>query len=374
MIESTSDSTSVESAPASPAGEQAEPASSAALAALLGDISGLTEEARAAFAAATDLRALEDVRLAFLGKKGKLAEANQRFGSLSPEEKPIAGKNLNNHKAQIIHLHKERLGALEAEELNRRLEGEAVDVTLPGIAPPRGRLHPVERVVRDIEATFRALGFRVTESPEIETEWVNFDALNMPADHPARDMQDTFFLDRGGRVLRTHTSGNQIRTMLGGEPPMAALHIGKVYRCDDDVTHSPMFFQMEGFMIDKNISMAHLKGVLNEFVKGMYGKDAKTRFRPSFFPFTEPSAEMDMSCVVCGGKDRACRVCSGTGWLEILGCGMIHPQVLRNGGIDPEQWSGFAFGLGLDRITMLKFGINDIRLLYENDLRFLGQF
>jgi phenylalanyl-tRNA synthetase alpha chain len=363
MSETSTDTTSP--APADDAGASAE------LKALLDDINGLSGQARAAFDESADLKALEEARLRFLGKKGILAELNQRFGKLSGEERPIAGKVLNNHKAQIIHLEKARRETLEAEALQQRLASESIDVTLPGVLAGDGHLHPITQTRRQVERIFRGLGFQVSESPEIETEWMNFEALNFAPDHPARDMQDTFFVERG-RVLRTHTSPNQIRTMLGAKPPLAVISAGKVYRCDSDVTHSPMFFQMEGFMVGKNISMGHLKGVLEAFVHGLYGAGVGTRFRPSFFPFTEPSAEVDVACVFCKGS--GCRVCSNSGWLEILGCGMIHPNVLSNCGIDPEVWSGFAFGMGIDRIAMLKYGISDIRLLYENDLRFLTQF
>lgn len=353
-------------APAEPLPEGA----SDALRALLEDAAHTSPEARAVFASIQNLKDLDDARVEFLGKKGRLAAINQRFGTLSAEEKPIAGKLLNQHKAEIIRLEKERREALEAEELQARLKGESIDVTLPGTAAPVGKLHPVTQVRRQIEEIFASLGFRVTESPEVETEWVNFDALNFQPDHPARDMQDTFFAERG-RVLRTHTSGNQIRTMTELDPPMAIISSGKVYRCDSDPTHSPMFHQMEGYMVGKDISMAHLKGVLNEFIHGLYGPGVRMRFRPSFFPFTEPSAEVDIdwkSTQGKVGKDTPPQ------WMEILGCGMIHPNVLRNCGIDPEEWSGFAFGLGLDRIAMLKFGIDNIGLLYQGDMRFLGQF
>jgi phenylalanyl-tRNA synthetase alpha chain len=344
---------------------------SPALRDLLAEIDTALADAEQAFGQASDLAALEEVRIAYLGKKGRLATLNQRFGQLAADEKPLAGKQLNARKAEIVRLDAERREQLERAEIERRLQAEAVDVTLPGAAVPTGRLHPIEQTRRQVEAIFRSMGFRVTESPEVETEWVNFEALNILSDHPARDMQDTFFTERG-KVLRTHTSGNQIRTMTELEPPLAIVSTGKVYRCDSDVTHSPMFYQMEGYLVDKAISMGHLKGVLESFIHALYGPKVGTRFRPSFFPFTEPSAELDMACVFCNGS--GCRVCSQTGWLEVLGCGMIHPVVLRNCGIDPEVWSGFAFGLGLDRITMLKYGIDNIRLLYENDLRFLSQF
>lgn len=351
--------------------EAAPETASPELQALVADFERLLGEARQTFARTAGLADLEQARIEYLGKKGKLSELNRRFGSLPGIEKPAAGKRLNECKTQILELEKQRREELEKAEIAKRLETERIDVTLPGIAPPVGHIHPVERVRREVENIFRSMGFRVTESPEVETEWVNFEALNIAADHPARDMQDTFFTERG-KVLRTHTSGNQIRTMIAMEPPLAIISSGRVFRCDSDVTHSPMFYQMEGYLVDKNVSMAHLKGVLNEFVHGLYGPKIGTRFRPSFFPFTEPSAEVDVQCVFCGGK--GCRVCSQSGWLEILGSGMIHPQVLRNTGIDPEKYSGFAFGVGLDRLAMLKYGINNIRLLYENDLRFLTQF
>jgi len=335
---------------------------SAELQGILADAARVGAEAVAAIGEAASLDAIEELRIKYLGKKGDLAELNRRFGALSAEEKPIAGKVLNSHKAQIVRAEKETRERLEAAAIAERLQSEAVDVTLPGTAPKRGHLHPIVQVQREIERIFSSMGFRATESPEIETEWVNFDALNFLPDHPARDMQDTFFADRG-RVLRTHTSPNQIRMMSTLKPPFAILGSGKVYRCDADATHSPMFFQMEGFMVDRNVSMAHLKGTLQEFLHGLFGESTKVRFRPSFFPFTEPSAEVDIQCDWLPA-----------GWMEILGCGMIHPNVLRNCGIDPEKWSGFAFGLGLDRIAMLKFGIDNIRLLYENDTRFLSQF
>ncbi len=335
---------------------------SAELQALLADVEAAGAQAVEALAAAESVEALEELRVRFLGKKGVFAELNRRFGGLPGAEKPAAGKLLNSHKARILEGEKESRVRLERERINLRLQSETIDVTLPGTAPAGGHLHPITQVRREIEHVFAGMGFQITESPEVESEWVNFDALNFLPDHPARDMQDTFFTDRG-HVLRTHTSPNQIRTMSSRKPPLAVISSGKVYRCDADATHSPMFFQMEGFLVDKGVSMAHLKGTLNEFVHALFGADAETRFRPSFFPFTEPSAEVDVKCDWLSA-----------GWMEILGCGMIHPNVLRNCGIDPEIWSGFAFGLGLDRIAMLKFGINNIRLLYENDARFLSQF
>ncbi|MEQ8818843.1 MAG: phenylalanine--tRNA ligase subunit alpha [Sumerlaeia bacterium] len=338
----------------------------------MADFKKLTPLAQADFASADDMKALDEARIEWLGKKGKLADMNRRFKELPQQEIPIAGKILNQHKAQIIRLEKERREELEAKELEQRLVAEAIDVTMPGAAVPLGHMHPLLQTRRQVEGIFRNMGFRIVEGPEIESEWVNFDALNIASDHPARDMQDTFFTDRG-RVLRTHTSGNQIRTMMTGKPPMAVISTGRVYRCDSDPTHSPMFMQMEGFLVDRNVSMAHLKGVLMEFVHALYGPDTAVQFRPSFFPFTEPSAEVDI------GWNREKGGAAKVGdpdmqWMEILGCGMIHPNVLKNCGIDPEEWTGFAFGLGIDRIAMLKYGIKDIRLLYENDLRFLTQF
>ncbi len=325
-------------------------------------MNGLSASAESDFAAAGDLTALEEVRLRYIGKKGLLADLNRRFGDLSAAEKPAAGKDLNTHKSRILELFEERRAQLEDAAINARLQAERVDITLPGTMAPRGHAHPVVQVQRDVERIFRSMGFKVTESPEIESEWVNFEALNFPPNHPARDMQDTFFTERGF-LLRTHTSGNQIRTMTNAEPPLAVISTGKVYRCDSDATHSPMFFQMEGYVVGRDISMAHLKGTLQEFVTGLFGRKVKTRLRPSFFPFTEPSAEMDIEKPWAEGE-----------WMEVLGCGMIHPNVLKNCGIDSEKWSGFAFGMGLDRIAMLRYGITNIRLLFENDLRFLSQF
>ncbi len=335
---------------------------SEALQALLADVEKMSAGAVGAIDAASSIEALEELRLRFLGKKGAFAELNRRFGSLPAEEKPAAGKELNERKSRIVAAEKAARTRLERERIDQRLRSEAIDVTLPGTAPGGGHLHPIVQVRREIERVFTGMGFQITESPEVESEWVNFDALNFLPDHPARDMQDTFFTDRG-HVLRTHTSPNQIRAMSATKPPLAVISSGKVYRCDADATHSPMFFQMEGFVVDQGVSMAHLKGTLNEFVHALFGPGTETRFRPSFFPFTEPSAEVDIRCDWLSA-----------GWMEILGCGMIHPAVLTNCGIDPEKWSGFAFGLGLDRIAMLKYGIDDIRHLYENDARFLSQF
>lgn len=337
-------------------------AGSPAMQQILADLNQLMSKAQSELEQAPTLTALEELKIAYLGKKGELSRINRLFGTLGNDEKPLAGKTLNEAKTALTEREQTRREQLELQEIQTRLESERIDVSLPATPVAFGHLHPITQTKRQIEAIFRSIGFRVTDSPEIENPWVNFDALNFLPDHPARDMQDTFFTERG-HVLRTHTSGNQIRTLMNAEPPLAIISSGKVYRCDSDSTHSPMFHQMEGFLVAENISMAHLKGILQEFLVNLFGTDTKVRFRPSFFPFTEPSAEVDIECNF-----------TGQGWMEVLGCGMIHPNVLRNCNIDPEKYSGFAFGLGLDRLAMLKFGINNIRLMYENDQRFLAQF
>ncbi|CAN5202988.1 phenylalanine--tRNA ligase subunit alpha [soil metagenome] len=334
---------------------------SPALADLIADIARLAPLAKEAIEQAADLKRLEEVRIEFLGKKGKLADFSGRMGALPVTEKPAAGKVLNLRKSELVALFDARSAELEAGALKEKLGAEAVDVTLPGIRTPAGSRHPIAQVTNDIAAIFRGLGFRMETGPEIETEWMNFDALNMTDDHPARDMQDTFYTARG-HVLRTHTSPTQIRSMLRLGAPLAVITTGKVYRHDSDATHSPMFHQMEGLLVDEDVSMGHLKGVLAEFLRAFYGANVKYRLRPSFFPFTEPSAEVDVWSDARGG------------WLEVLGCGMVHPNVLKNGGVDAEKYTGFAFGLGLDRLAMIKFGIPDLRMLFENDVRFLRQF
>ncbi len=348
-----------------------ESSTSESLQAVLEQARQLTPDFLREAASAKTTQALEDLRVRFLGKKGHLSNLMKLLGGLSAEDRPRVGKVINEQKDAILaelERLKEAIG--RAEELER-IQSEALDITLPGTGPRRGRLHPLTQIQRRIEEIFVSMGFEIVETEEIEDEWHNFEALNIQADHPARDMQDTFYVE-GGRVLRTHTSPTQIHAMLGRKPPLAIIGPGKVYRCDADVTHSPMFHQIEGFMVDENISFGHLKGVLNEFIHALFGADIPTRFRPSFFPFTEPSAEVDMGCPFCAGK--GCRVCGFSTWIEILGCGMIHPKVLENVGYDPEKWSGFAFGMGVERITMIKFGIDDIRLFYEGDQRFLSQF
>jgi phenylalanyl-tRNA synthetase alpha chain len=316
---------------------------------------------------------MEALRVRYLGRKGALTAVLRGLKEVPPERRPAIGELAN----QVKDLLGQRLEALrlrlQEQKKAKSLATERIDVTLPGTRSLLGRLHPLTRVLEEAVEIFRSMGFAVAEGPDIEDDYHNFEALNIPKDHPARDMQDTFFL-APEVVLRTHTSPVQIRVMESRKPPLRVIVPGAVYRHDDDVTHSPMFFQIEGFMVDKGISFAHLKGVLTAFVHRMFGQDTRVRFRPSYFPFTEPSAEMDMGCVICQGTGAGCQVCKGSGWLEILGSGMIHPNVFRSVGYDPEAVSGFAFGMGVDRITMLKYAVNDIRLFYENDLRFLRQF
>ena len=321
---------------------------------------------------------LERVRVEFLGRKGRLTEVMRGLGALPANERPAIGELAN----QVKRRTDERIQALRegwaAERWRTSLAHDRIDVTLPGRKIALGHSHPLMQVMSEAVDVFVSLGFSIYEGPHIEDEYHNFEALNIPAEHPARDMHDTFFVD-GGHVLRTHTSPVQIRVMENQEPPIAAIAPGAVFRHDDDVTHAPMFHQIEGFLVDRAVTFGDLKGVLTLFVQRMFGDDTRLRFRPSFFPFTEPSAEIDISCVICGATGRSadgepCRVCKATGWLEILGAGMIHPAVFRAVGYDPEAVSGFAFGLGVERVAMLKYGINDIRLFYANDLRFLRQF
>ena len=333
----------------------------------------IRDEALAALDACRDDADIEALRVRFLGRKGELTGVLRRLGELPPEQRRVIGETANQIKALL----EERIAALRArwqeEQHARSLAAERIDVTIPGTRRPRGSMHPLLQVLDETIDIFTAMGFTVARGPDIEDDYHNFAALNIPADHPAREMQDTFFL-APEIVLRTHTSPVQIRVMESRQPPLQIIVPGAVYRCDDDVTHSPMFVQLEGLMVDKDICFAHLKGVLTAFVHAMYGPDTPVRFRPSYFPFTEPSAEVDIGCVICGGSGQGCAVCKGSGWLEILGSGMVHPNVFRAVGYDPEAVSGFAFGMGIDRIAMLRYGIDDIRLFYENDLRFLRQF
>lgn len=320
---------------------------------------------------ASDLKVLDDLRVAYLGKKGAITQRMQSLGKLSPDERKEAGKLINDAKQAVQKAIEARKAALQAAELDIKLAAEAVDVTLPGRGQERGGLHPVTRTLQRIEELFSQLGFEVAEGPEVEDDYHNFEALNIPESHPARAMHDTFYFDEH-TVLRTHTSPVQIRVMKEKQPPLRVIAPGRVYRCDSDLTHTPMFHQVEGLLVDEDVSFAELKGILDEFLKNFFEKDLAVRFRPSYFPFTEPSAEADIQCVMCGGE--GCRVCSHTGWLEILGCGMVHPNVFKHVNVDSEKYTGFAFGMGVERLAMLRYGVNDLRLFFENDLRFLQQF
>ena len=318
---------------------------------------------------------LKQLRIDFLGKKGCVQALMKKLREAAPEEKRELGKLINDFKKYVETQLEEKDGWLDSGrklDSGRRLDTFSnFDTTLPGRREIYGTLHPITQVMEEIKSIFLGLGFQVEEGPEIETDYYNFEALNIPKDHPARDMQDTFYVE-GKAVLRTHTSPVQIHVMEDREPPLRIIAPGKVYRCDSDVSHTPMFHQIEGLMVDENVSFSHLKGIMNIFLQEVFGKNTKVRFRPSFFPFTCPSAEVDIQCVICSGK--GCRVCSQTGWVEILGAGMVDPAVFKFVNYDAEKWTGFAFGLGIERISMLKYGINDIRLFFENDLRFLKQF
>ena len=318
---------------------------------------------------------LKQLRIDFLGKKGCVQALLKKLREAAPEEKRELGKLINDFKKYEETQLEEKDGWLDSGrklDSGRRLDTFSnFDTTLPGRREIYGTLHPITQVMEEIKSIFLGLGFQVEEGPEIETDYYNFEALNIPKDHPARDMQDTFYVE-GEAVLRTHTSPVQIHVMEDREPPLRIIAPGKVYRCDSDVSHTPMFHQIEGLMVDENVSFSHLKGIMSIFLQEVFGEDTKVRFRPSFFPFTCPSAEVDIQCVICGGK--GCRVCSQTGWVEILGAGMVDPAVFKFVNYDSEKWTGFAFGLGIERIAMLKYGINDIRLFFENDLRFLKQF
>jgi len=318
-----------------------------------------------------DLEALGRIQVEYLGRKGALTALLRQTGSLSPEERPAFGKMSNALKAEIQQAIDTKRESFEKEEREKELRSASVDVTLPGIRPALGHLHPITIVFNEVIRVFEGLGFQVATGPEVEEDYYNFEALNIPRDHPARDMQDTFFIT-DSVVLRTHTSPVQIRTMERQRPPVRIIAPGKVFRRDDDITHSPMFHQVEGLVVDENITFGDLKGVLEAFVHKFYGPQTALRFRPSFFPFTEPSAEVDIECVICGGS--GCRTCSHTGWLEILGSGMVHPKVFEAVGYDPEKYTGFAFGMGVDRLAMLKYGIDDIRVFFENNVKFLEQF
>jgi phenylalanyl-tRNA synthetase alpha chain len=335
------------------------------------DLTSLVSEALAEVAASHDLGALDESRVRWLGKKGTLTEQLKSLGGLPAAERPAAGQRINEAKERVQAAIEARREALVRAEVERELAAGRVDVTLPGRGEQRGGLHPVTLARLRIEEIFRRAGFEVATGPEIEDDFHNFEALNFPPNHPARAMHDTFYFP-DGRLLRTHTSPVQIRAMLSQGAPIAIVAPGRVYRCDSDMTHSPMFHQLEGLKVDENISFANLKAALHGFLQSFFERDLAMRLRPSYFPFTEPSAEVDMSCVFCEGK--GCRTCKHTGWLEIAGCGMVHPNVLKASNIDPERYTGYAWGMGIDRLAMLRYGVSDLRLFFENDLRFLEQF
>ena len=337
------------------------------------ELQRIKEVALTAIKAATDQQALQDVRVKYLGKKGEVTALLKGLGKLSPEERPKMGAFVNAVREALEAELDKIKSSMETAAMNARLEEEKIDITLPGRAPKTGHIHPLTTVNEMIEDFFMKMGYTVEEGPEIEQDHFNFECLNLPKDHPARDMQDSFYITENF-LLRTHTSPVQARTMQRHEPnsPIRMIAPGKVYRWDYDATHSPVFHQVEGLIIDEHITFADLKGTIETFLRHMFGDETKVRFRTSFFPFTEPSAEVDISCVMCGGE--GCRVCSHTGWLEILGCGMVHPRVLELKGYDPNKVKGFAFGMGVERIAMLLYGIGDLRLFFEDDIRFLEQF
>jgi phenylalanyl-tRNA synthetase alpha chain len=321
---------------------------------------------------ASDTAALDDVRVRYLGKKGLLTQQLKQLGTLPAEERPAAGQEINRIKQQTQQAIEARGSILDSAALDAQLAGEKIDVSLPGRGQAHGGLHPVTLTMRRIEQLFRPLGFSVEEGPEIEDDHHNFGALNIPDHHPARAMHDTFYFD-AHTLLRTHTSPVQVRVMEESKPPLRIIAPGRVYRCDSDLTHTPMFHQVEGLLVDENVSFANLKGLIDEFLRTFFEReDLAVRFRPSYFPFTEPSAEVDIQCVMCAGD--GCRVCGHTGWLEVLGCGMVHPKVFEQVGIDNERYTGFAFGMGVERLAMLRYGVNDLRLFFENDVNFLTQF
>ena len=332
----------------------------------------LKTEAIAAIESAADSAALEKLRVEWLGKKGRVTDLLKSLGQLNADERPKVGAEINAVKQLLNEQISERKETLQQAAIAAQLSAEALDVTLPGRREDLGALHPITRTIDRMAEYFAGLGFEVVEGPEIEDDYHNFEALNIPAHHPARAMHDTFYID-DTHVLRTHTSGVQVRTMETREPPLRVICPGRVYRCDSDLTHSPMFHQVEGLLIDEDVSFGQLKGIIQNFLHAFFEQDAlAVRFRPSYFPFTEPSAEVDIQCVKCAGG--GCRICSGTGWLEVMGCGMVHPRVLEMSGVDTERFQGFAFGMGVERLAMLRYGIGDLRLNFENDLRFLAQF
>lgn len=336
------------------------------------NLTEILKEAKIRLQNAATLAETEEVRISLLGKKGKLTEILRSMGSLNPEERKILGQAANKLRSEIETMLADRFAKVKEAEKNLRFMSEKIDVTEPGKQRSLGTKHPITITIDEISKVFMSMGYSIAEGPEIETAYFNFDALNAAKNHPSRDMTDTFYIDEN-ILLRTQTSPVQARTLLKQKPPIKIISPGRCFRVDTpDATHSPMFHQVEGLLVDEGISMADLKGTLDTFAKQLFGTEVRTNFRPHFFPFTEPSAEMDVSCFKCGGE--GCRVCKGSGWIEILGCGMVHPHVLEVGGIDTEKFTGFAFGMGVERIAMLKYGVDDIRLFYENDLRFIGQF
>ncbi len=335
------------------------------------DLTSLIQQALTEVSACGDLAALDEARVRWLGKKGVLTEQLQSLGALPKAERPAAGQRINEAKERVSATIDARRAELERADVERKLAAGRIDVTLPGRGEERGGLHPVTKARLRIETLFRHAGFEVASGPEIEDDFHNFEALNIPPNHPARAMHDTFYMP-DGRLLRTHTSPVQVRALLAHGAPLAVIAPGRVYRNDHDMTHSPMFHQLEGLVVGENVSFANMKATLHGFLQAFFERDLAMRLRPSYFPFTEPSAEVDMSCVFCEGK--GCRTCKHTGWLEISGCGMVHPNVLKASGVDPERYTGYAFGAGIDRLAMLRYGVNDLRLFFENDLRFLRQF
>ena len=335
-------------------------------------LSNILQEAKEQLKNAVTEADTEDLRIKLLGKKGRLTEILRSMGSLDPEERKTMGQAANSVRNEIENLLEETFANIKELQMGLRFKVERIDVTEPGIQTPLGTKHPITVTIDEITNVFTSMGYSIAEGPEVETVFFNFDALNSAANHPSRDLTDTFYISPGV-LLRTQTSPVQARTLLAQKPPIKIISPGRCFRCDTpDATHSPMFHQVEGLLVDEGVTMADLKGTLDLFAKELFGSEVKTKFRPHFFPFTEPSAEMDVSCFKCGGK--GCRICKGSGWIEILGCGMVHPNVLTVGGIDTERYTGFAFGMGVERIAMLKYGIDDIRLFYENDMRFIGQF
>ena len=336
------------------------------------DLQALTARARTEIEAADNLDALDQIRVSYLGKKGELTSLLKTLGTLPAEERKAAGQDINRSKQEVQQAIEGRRQSLQAAALEAKLASERIDVTLPGRGQSNGGLHPVTRTMQRIEDLFSQLGFAIEQGPEIEDDYHNFEALNIPAHHPARAMHDTFYFD-ATTLLRTHTSPVQVRHMQTDTPPLRIIAPGRVYRCDSDLTHTPMFHQVEGLLVDRDVSFADLMGTLADFLRHFFeDENLQTRFRPSYFPFTEPSSEVDIQCVMCHGE--GCRVCGQTGWLEILGCGMVHPNVFKAVGIDNEEFTGYAFGMGVERLAMLRYGVNDLRLFFENDLKFLQQF